>query len=100
MTVEDGKVRVSFSNTGTGLKVQDKYGYVRGFAVAGADGKFVWAKGYQDGNDLIIYHEDIENPVAVRYNWSNNPDGNIYNEEGLPAVPFRTDDFDGITKGK
>lgn len=100
MTIEDGKVRISFTNTGSGLQVKDKYGYVRGFAIAGADKKFVWAKGYRDGNDLIIYHDDIEHPVAVRYNWSNNPDGNVYNEEGLPAVPFRTDDFDGITKGK
>jgi sialate O-acetylesterase len=97
MTTEGGKVRVKFANTGSGLVVRDKYGYVRGFSVAGADKKFVWAKGYQDGNDLILYSDEVKNPVAVRYGWSNNPEGNIYNKEGLPAVPFRTDDWPGIT---
>ncbi len=97
MTTEGNKVRVKFANTGSGLVVRDKYGYVRGFAVAGTDKKFVWAKGYQDGNDLILYSDQVKNPVAVRYGWSNNPDGNIYNKEGLPAVPFRTGDWPGIT---
>jgi sialate O-acetylesterase len=97
MTVEGNKVRVKFANTGSGLVVKDKYGYVRGFAVAGADKKFVWAQGYSDGNDLILYSDEVKTPVAVRYAWSNNPDGNVYNREGLPAVPFRTDDWPGVT---
>ncbi len=100
MTVEGNKVRVKFANVGSGLVVKDKYGYVRGFAVAGADKKFVWARGYPDGNDLILYSDEVQTPVAVRYAWSNNPDGNVYNREGLPAVPFRTDDWPGVTVAK
>jgi sialate O-acetylesterase len=97
MTVEGNKVRVKFANAGSGLVVKDKYGYVRGFAVAGADKKFRWARGHQEGNDLVLYSDEVPSPVAVRYAWSNNPDGNVYNQEGLPAVPFRTDDWPGVT---
>jgi len=97
MKVEGKEVRVKFANVGSGLVVKDKYGYVRGFAVAGADKKFVWAKGYLDGDDLVLHSDAVPNPVAVRYAWSNNPDGNVYNREGLPAVPFRTDDWPGLT---
>lgn len=97
MSVEGNKIRVKFANVGSGLWIKDKYGYLRGFAVAGADKKFVWAKGYQDGNDLIVYSDAVATPVALRYDWSNSPDGNVYNREGLPASPFRTDDWPGIT---
>jgi sialate O-acetylesterase len=105
MTVEGNKVRLKFKNIGTGLVVKDKYGYIRGFAIAGSDEgsntkKFVWAKGYQEGNDIVLYNDAIKTPIAVRYDWSNSPDGNIYNAEGLPAVPFRTDDWQGITFGR
>lgn len=91
-TVNDSIV-VEFTNVGTGLKVKDQYGYVKGFAIAGNDKVFKWAKGYQNGNTLILYNETIKNPTAVRYDWGNSPDGNIYNKEGLPAVPFRTDNY-------
>lgn len=57
------------------------------------DKKFVWAKGYQDGDDVIVFPESIKQPLAVRYNWGNTPDGNLYNKENLPSVPFRTDDW-------
>ncbi len=100
MTIDGSRVRLKFKNIGSGLWVKDKYGYVRGFAVAGADKKFAWVKGYQEGNDIILYSEPTVTPVAIRYDWSNNPDGNLYNQEGLPAVPFRTDDWQGITYGK
>jgi sialate O-acetylesterase len=53
----------------------------------------VWAKAFQEGNDVIVYSESIAQPVAVRYDWGNTPDGNLYNRENLPAVPFRTDDW-------
>jgi sialate O-acetylesterase len=98
MTVDGSRIRLKFSNLGSGLLVNDKYGYVRGFAVAGADKKFVWVKGYQDGNEIVLYSEPNTTPVAVRYNWGNSPDGNLYNKEGLPAVPFRTDNWKGITE--
>lgn len=91
MKVEGDKVRLSFDNTGSGLWAKDKYGYIRGFAIAGENKKFVWAKAYQDGNDVIVYSEKLKQPIAVRYNWGNSPDGNLYNKENLPAVPFRTD---------
>jgi len=93
MTVEGGRVRLSCDNTGKGLLAKDKYGYIRGFAIAGADRKFVWAKAYKDGDDVIVFSESIANPVAVRYNWGNTPDGNLYNSEDLPAVPYRSDDW-------
>lgn len=100
MVVEGDKVRIKFSHVGAGLAIKDRYGYVKGFSIAGADKKFVWAKGYLDGNDVVLYSEKVKNPTAIRYNWSNNPDGNVYNKEGLPAIPFRTDNYKGITEGK
>jgi sialate O-acetylesterase len=93
MKVDQNKVRLSFDNIGSGLWVKDKYGYIRGFAIAGADKKFVWARAFQEGDDVIVYADSIAQPVAVRYDWGNTPDGNLYNKENLPAVPFRTDDW-------
>jgi len=55
--------------------------------------KVCMAKAYQEGNDIVVFSENLNNPVAVRYDWGNFPDGNIYNKENLPAVPFRTDDW-------
>jgi sialate O-acetylesterase len=92
MQVEGNKVRLKFSNIGSGLYAKDKYGYLKSFAIAAADKKFVWAKAHVDGNDVVVYNEEIKNPVAVRYGWASNPDdANLYNKEGLPASPFRTD---------
>jgi sialate O-acetylesterase len=88
----DNKLVLTFDNTGSGLQVKDKYGYLKAFAIAGEDQKFVWAKAYIEDNKVIVYHPAIKNPVAVRYAWGNNPDdANLYNKEGLPASPFRTD---------
>lgn len=89
--VEGNRVRVRFSNVGSGIKISDKYGYVRGFEIAGADGKFVWAHALLDGSDIVVSAEAVTHPVAVRYDWANTPDGNVFNKEGLPATPFRTD---------
>src|SRR5690554_882616 len=101
MVSEHDKVRIQFDNIGTGLKINDKYGYVKGFAVAGADKEFHWAHAYQDGNDIVVYSKEVPHPVAVRYGWADNPDDvNVYNGEGLPASPFRTDTWEGITVGK
>jgi sialate O-acetylesterase len=71
--------------------VKDKYGYGRGFEIAAADGQFAWAQARRDGQDILVANENIHQPVAVRYDWSNTPDGNVFNVEGLPATPFRTD---------
>jgi sialate O-acetylesterase len=91
--VDGNKVRVSFTHTGGGLITKDKYGYVKGFALAGADKKFVWAKAYiENKTTLVVYSDEIAQPIAIRYAWSDNPeDANLYNAEGLPASPFRTD---------
>lgn len=101
MEVEGNKARITFDHLGSGLKIMDKYGYVKGFEVAGDDKKFYWAHAYQDGDDVILYSEEVSRPAAVRYGWADNPDDiNVYNEEGLPASPFRTDSWEGVTFGK
>jgi sialate O-acetylesterase len=93
MQIEGNKIRVTFKHTGGGLTTKDKYGYVKGFALAGADKKFVWAKAYvENKTTLVVYSDEVANPVAIRYGWADNPeDVNLYNAEGLPASPFRTD---------
>jgi len=94
-TVEGNKIIISFSNTGGGLISNDGED-LRQFAIAGADKKFVWAtaKVSSDGGQekVIVWNDDVANPMFVRYAWADNPDGaNLYNKEGLPASPFRTD---------
>lgn len=99
--IDGNEIRLNFTQTGSGLIAKDKYGYLKGFTIAGEDKKFYWAKARIESNSVFIYHPAIKDPVAVRYAWYNNPeDANLYNMEGLPASPFRTDDWDGITKGK
>ena len=101
MKVEGNKARIIFDHVGAGLKVHDKYGYIKGFAIAGKDKVFHWATAYQDGNDVIVYSDKVSQPIAIRYGWADNPDDvNVYNAEGLPASPFRTDTWEGITFGK
>lgn len=93
-TVEGNKMVLHFNNTGSGLLIKDKYGYLKGFSIAGSDQKFVWAKAYIDAGNLVVYSDGVANPVAVRYAWADNPDdANLYNKEGLPASPFRTDSW-------
>ncbi len=94
MTVEGNKVILTFSHAGNGMIAKGKYGYLNGFSIAGADRKFVWAKAYIEGNTVVVYNDDVDQPVAVRYAWANNPDdANLCNKEGLPASPFRTDNW-------
>jgi len=97
---KDGKAFITFSETGSGLKVKDKYVYLKGFTIAGANKKFQWAKAeIVDNKTVVVYSENIKDPKSVRYGWANNPDDvNLYNIEGLPANPFRTDNWPGITK--
>ncbi len=94
MKIKNGKAYISFNHVGNGLIANDKFGYLNEFAIAGADKKFVWAKAYIDGNNVVVYSEKIPKPKAVRYAWSINPShANLYNKEGLPASPFRTDNW-------
>ena len=69
----------------------------KGFAIAGEDKKFVWADAKIDGDTVVVCSEKVAEPVAVRYAWADNPDCNLYNKAGLPASPFRTDDWPGVT---
>ena len=94
----NGDVRVEFDHTTGGLV--DKEGHLAGFALAGADHKFHWAIGRIDHNAVVLSCQDVPKPVAVRYGWANNPPLSLYNGAGLPAVPFRTDDWPGITAGR
>jgi sialate O-acetylesterase len=101
MQITENKATISFQNLGSGLMVKDRYGYVKGFAIAGEDKKFYWAKANLQGDKIIVYSENVPKPVAVRYAWANNPeDLNLFSKEGLPLCPFRTDDWQGITYGK
>ncbi|HUV13458.1 MAG TPA: 9-O-acetylesterase, partial [Acidobacteriota bacterium] len=77
-------------------------GPVKGFALAGSDRKFYWAECRIVGRNEVEVHSDkVPEPIAVRYAWADNPDtANLYNMEGLPACPFRTDDWPGVTQGK
>ncbi|MBN2698739.1 MAG: sialate O-acetylesterase [Bacteroidales bacterium] len=93
MIIKDKKIILSFTNTGSGL-VFKKYHGPGPFAIAGPDRQFVWAKARIRGNTVIVRSKMVRHPVAVRYAWADNPDNaNLYNEEGLPASPFRTDDW-------
>jgi sialate O-acetylesterase len=87
--VEGNKVRVRFTHA-DGLRTSDG-GPVKGFAIAGADGKFVWANATIDGKGVLVWSDAVAQPVAVRYGWADNPEVNLYNSAGLPASPFRTD---------
>jgi sialate O-acetylesterase len=94
-SIEGDKVRIRFKH-GLGLKTNDG-GPVKGFAIAGADRKFVWAEARIEGQTVVVWSPSISKPVAVRYGWADNPAVNLYNKAGLPASPFRTDDWPGVT---
>jgi len=92
-TVEGNKIVVSFTNVGSGLVTND--GEELGeFALAGSDRKFVWAKARIENGKVVVWSEEVTAPQYVRYAWADNPvNPNLYNKEGLPASPFRTDNF-------
>lgn len=90
-TVESDKIIISFDHVGSGLITNDEEA-PGDFAIAGADKKFVWAKAKIEGNKVIVWSDEIKQPMYVRYAWADNPvHPNLYNKEGLPASPFRTD---------
>lgn len=102
MEIEGNKITLVFSQTHTGLMTKgDKYGYIKGFEIAGADKKFYYARAVMDGHRIIVSADAVTNPVAVRYAWADDAgEANLFNKEGFPAVPFRTDQWKGITEGK
>lgn len=90
-TIEGNKIIISFTNTGSGLITNDGEEPSE-FAVAGADKKFVWAKAKIEGDKVIMWNENVNEPKYVRYAWADNPvNPNLFNKDGLPASPFRTD---------
>ena len=89
MKAEGAKARLTFDHVGGGLVARG--GKLKGFAISGADGKFVWADAAIDGAAIVVSSAQVSKPIAVRYNWANNPIGNLFNKEGLPAGPFRSD---------
>lgn len=98
---KDGKAYISFDYAESGLSAKNKYGYLQGFEIAGADKKFYYAQATIDGNKVIVWNEKVSQPVAVRYGWANAPtDANLFNNIGFPASPFRTDNWPGITENK
>lgn len=89
--IDGNKITLTFSNMGSGLITNDDEEPAE-FAIAGSDKKFVWAKAKIEGNNVVVWNDDIATPMYVRYAWSDNPvNSNLYNKEGLPASPFRTD---------
>jgi sialate O-acetylesterase len=95
--VKDGAIRVTFDQSGTGLKSRDG-GALKRFEIAGAGKVWHWADVKVDGADsVLVSSPEVKQPAAVRYAWASNPEGaNLINSEGLPASVFRTDDWDDV----
>jgi sialate O-acetylesterase len=97
-TLSGDKIILTFKHVGSGLVAAD--GELRGFAIAGQDKKFVNASAKIDGDTVVVSSDQVPQPIAVRYAWADYPLVNLWNKDGLPACPFRTDDFPAITKDK
>lgn len=94
MEIIGEKVVLDFTETAKGLTSNDRYDYVKGFAIAGSDQKFYWARAFIKNNQVHVYCDKVTKPVAIRYAWADNPeDANLRNSEGLPAAPFRSDNW-------
>lgn len=89
MRVEGSNAVITFTHTGTGLVARD--GELKGFTIAGPDKHFVPAKAVIRGNEIVVSSDAVSQPAAVRFGWAKAPDVNLFNKEGLPASPFRTD---------
>jgi sialate O-acetylesterase len=113
MTVEGNKIRIKYKDIGSGLNLavspfvstdatNDNPALPTdaplSFDIAGADKKWVVAQAKIDGNDMLVWSDQVPNPVAVRYGWAQNPQINLYNKEGFPAVPFRTETWPAESK--
>jgi sialate O-acetylesterase len=96
MEIKGDQIHLYFTNIGEGLASQSDH-ELRGFAIAGEDRVFHWANATIEGNTVIVSNPKVSRPVAARYAWAANPNCNLYNSADLPASPFRTDDWPGIT---
>ena len=99
---KDGYALVSLANAESGLMVKDKYNYIKGFELAGADQKFYYAQAVITADNKVkVCCSQVSQPVSVRYAWTNAPtDANLFSKDGFPVSPFRSDDWKGITEGK
>lgn len=98
MQVDNNKAIISFKNAENGLMVKDRYGYLKGFEIAGDDKVFYYAKAEIQGGKVVVSHPKVSKPVSVRYAWSDAPEeANLYNTDGFPASAFRSDTWPGNT---
>jgi len=99
MEIKGNQIILSFNDIGTGLFTPDKYGYIKGFEIAGADSVFYFARAYINDNKIILSSPNVLAPLAAHFGWIGNAsDCNLFNKEGFPAVPFRTDEWKTVTK--
>jgi sialate O-acetylesterase len=96
MEMDGNKIVLHFDHCRGGLLAKDGEP-LKGFAIAGEDRKFVWADATIQGDTVVVSSEAVADPIAVRYAWADNPICNLYNKAGLPASPFRTDAWPGVT---
>ncbi|HUR44285.1 MAG TPA: sialate O-acetylesterase [Candidatus Saccharimonadales bacterium] len=96
LTIKGDRAVVSFDNTGSGL--QARGGELKGFAICGEDKRWVWGKATIQGDNVVVTSPEVSAPIAVRYGWADFPVVNLWNKEGLPASPFRTDHFEMLTQ--
>jgi len=99
MTAEGSRIRIKFEYADTGLASLSGQPLI-GFAIAGEDRKFTWAQAKIEGDTVVVWSPQVAKPVAVRYAWADNPACNLINKYGLPASPFRTDAWPGVTVDK
>ena len=91
--IEGNKVSIQYSHVGKGLEMRHS-GKLQGFTIAGSDRSFHWAEAVIEGDRVVVSSSAVPNPEAVRYAWSSNfPWANLFNKDGLPAQPFRTDSW-------
>ncbi len=112
MKVEGDKIRLAFDHVGGGLTIAaapstqpnvppaSPASSLKGFTIAGADKQFLPAQAKIEGDSVVIWSEQVQQPVAVRYGWESNPQVNLYNKEHLPASPFRTDNWEPTAPAK
>ena len=99
MEVKGNEIILSFDNTGSGLFTPDKDGHIKGFEIAGKEQVFHTARAVIKNNTILVSGDKVEHPVAVHFGWIGDAsDNNLFNKEGFPAVPFRTDEWKTVTK--
>ena len=99
MQITGNRVRLSFKNIGSGLMAKNKDGNLSGFEIAGDNRLFYPAKAIIQGDKVVVSCDNVPHPIAVRFGWADDAgDDNLFNKEGFPAAPFRTDKWKGVTE--